>query len=239
MISRHVIFRALRPLPPNPAGVTTQRRLLNSTRNGTSHEYGKSFSQNVNIKVPEIPEMEPSLPEQVRAMMRRIPHPLTIITARSAHSTLPSGLLVSSFNTITLSPSPYVSFNLKLPSSTYSEIQQSQTFVASAISRAELAEDFLRDKKDPGFSAALNRNVHNGETRLQSGRGGIWWMRCQVMERESVKVADHIVVIGKVIETGFYSNNTKGTENMKNQPLIYSEGEYRVAGEAIKSKCAG
>lgn len=224
MISRHVVYRVLRPLTAHLVGTKTQRRLLDSTCRRRSHEDGKANT----------PEEEPSLPEKVRTMMRRIPHPLTVITAQSAHSPFPSGLLVSSFNTITLSPSPYVSFNLKLPSLTYTEIHQSRTFVASAVSSVQLAKDFLLDKKDPRSLAALNCNVRNSENRLKSGRGGIWWMRCQYMERESVKVADHVVVIGKVTETEFYGDDARGAEKVNNSPLIYSEGRYRVAGEPIE-----
>ncbi|KAI4190327.1 MAG: hypothetical protein L6R41_000853 [Letrouitia leprolyta] len=234
MIRRLVVFRALRPLTPNLVGITTHPQLLYSTRNITSHEDGKFPLQDVETQASKIPEKDLPLSEQVRAMMRRIPHPLTVITAQSAHSPLPSGLLVSSFSTITLSPSPYVSFNLKLPSSTYSEIQQSRTFVASAISKVELAKDFLLDKKDPRFLVALDRNVRNGENKLQDGRGGISWMKCQYMERESVKVADHVVVIGKVTETGFYSDKTKSAEKADYPPLIYSESKYRFAGEPIE-----
>ncbi|KAL8943598.1 MAG: hypothetical protein Q9216_000963 [Gyalolechia sp. 2 TL-2023] len=237
MIPRYVGFRALRPLTPNLVGTTTPRRLLNSTCRRRSHEHGNASLQDDDLKSSKTPsssEEESSLPEKVRAMMRQIPHPLTVITAQSAHSPFPSGLLVSSFNTITLSPSPYISFNLKLPSSTYSEIQRSRTFVASAISSVELAKDFLLDKKDPRFLSALRDNVHNGDTRLRSGRGGIWWTRCQYMERESVKVADHVIVVGKVIETGFYDNNPMVAENAHSPPLIYSQGKYRVAGEAIE-----
>ncbi|KAL8941192.1 MAG: hypothetical protein Q9211_001906 [Gyalolechia sp. 1 TL-2023] len=238
MISRHVVFRALRPSTPTLVGTTTQRRLLTSPPKTTRPEDAKASLQNVNANKSKASsassEDESSLPDKVRAMMRRIPHPLTVITAQSVHSSLPSGLLVSSFNTITLSPSPYVSLNLKLPSSTYLEIQQSQTFVASAISSVQLARDFLLDKKDRRFPIALRNNVRDGDSRLKSGRGGIWWMRCQYMERESVQVADHVVVIGKVTETGFYSNDSRDAGSAHGSPLIYSEGKYRVAGEAIQ-----
>ncbi|KAL8717682.1 MAG: hypothetical protein Q9225_005090, partial [Loekoesia sp. 1 TL-2023] len=111
----------------------------------------------------------------------------------------------------------------------------SKTFVASAISSVQLARDFLLDKKDRRYAVALEGNTGNdGESKLARGKGGIWWMRCRYMERESVKVADHVVVIGKVTETGFYGDDPAVVEMVSNpRPLIYSEGRYRVAGEQV------
>lgn len=87
--------------------------------------------------------------------MRLVPHPLTIILATplpsSSSSTPgpppqpnePTGLLVSSFNTVTLTPDPYVSFNIKLPSATHAAILASGTFTASGINKSWLARKFL------------------------------------------------------------------------------------------------
>ncbi|KAL8946409.1 MAG: hypothetical protein Q9222_007194 [Ikaeria aurantiellina] len=162
--------------------------------------------------------------------MGEIPHPLTIITAQSAKSTQPAGLLVSSFNTITLQPNPYVSFNLRLPSSTYDEIKQSNTFTASAITSVQLAKDFLLDKKDVRYAHALESNVEgNQDSKLRAGRGGLWWMKCRWAEEKSVVVGDHIVMIGNVVE-GDYYGDLDDSGKMTAPPLIYSKGRYRNAG---------
>ncbi|KAL8708200.1 MAG: hypothetical protein Q9220_006870 [cf. Caloplaca sp. 1 TL-2023] len=162
--------------------------------------------------------------------MREIPHPLTIITAQSAKSAQPAGLLVSSFNTITLQPIPYVSFNLRLPSSTYDEIKQSNTFTASAITSVQLAKDFLLDKKDARYADALRRNVENNRGgRLKVGRGGLWWMKCQWAEEKSVVVGDHVVVVGRVVEGDHYGD-FDDPRKVTALPLIYSKGRYRNAG---------
>lgn len=166
-------------------------------------------------------------------MMRLVPHPLTIILARETESPLPSGLVVSSFNTITLDPTPYVSFNLKLPSSTYTKIQKSGIFGASAFSNPDIAKDFLLDKESAAYRTALRKNVPEGETRLRTGKGGIWWMGCQFMEKESVQVGDHLVVIAKVLNAEYYDEFYGPMENVRGSPLIYLEGRYRTAGEPV------
>ena len=92
----------------------------------------------------------------------------------------------------------------------------------------------MLDKKDARYTVALKRNVSGSDGgKLANGRGGLWWMRCQYMERESVKVADHVVIIGKVVDTGSYNDDLLEDQHTSGRPLIYSEGRYRVAGEAI------
>ncbi|KAI4187900.1 MAG: hypothetical protein LQ346_005411 [Caloplaca aetnensis] len=172
-------------------------------------------------------------PKQIRGMMRLMPHPLTVILAQDTSSPLPSGLLVSSFNTITLEPVPYVSFNIKLPSVTYTEIQKSGIFGASAISNPDTAKDFLLDKESLRYRIALQENVADRKIRLRTGKGGIWWMRCQFMEKASVHVGDHVVIIAKVVNAEYYSEFSKPGDNVRGSPLIYLEGRYRIAGEPV------
>ncbi|KAF2737990.1 hypothetical protein EJ04DRAFT_80560 [Polyplosphaeria fusca] len=69
------------------------------------------------------------LQEQVRQIMRRVPHPVVVITAAHFEPELdrqvPLGIAVSSFNTVTLKP-PTVSFNIKCPSRTLDAIRADQ-----------------------------------------------------------------------------------------------------------------
>lgn len=165
--------------------------------------------------------------------MRELPHPLTVIVAQSKNSPRPAGLLVSSFNTVTLEPVPHVSFNLKLPSATYDQIRKAGTFTASAITDVQLAKDFLLDKEDPGYAAALKRNVtHHRNGMLAQLRGGIWWMRCSWLREKDTEVGDHIIVVGKVTAARFYPDRNKDGR-VRGQALIYSKGRYRYAGTQL------
>ncbi|KAL8989303.1 MAG: hypothetical protein Q9177_001787 [Variospora cf. flavescens] len=241
MIARYgILCRPWRPLASTLARGAIRARLGSTDVTAAEDESNGDTAQpdpqaRLNVrrilrKVPAASGSDGFLPEQVRRMMRRIPHPLIVILAQDTrdplHSGLPSGLLVSSFNTITLAPVPYVSFNLKVPSSTYKEIQKSGGFIASAISNPQIARDFLLDKESAEYRTALRENVVSYRSILKTGRGGIWWMKCSFMEKKSVEVGDHVVVIGKVINAKFY----KGSQN---QALIYSEGKYKIAGEGV------
>ncbi|KAL8695704.1 MAG: hypothetical protein Q9224_003224 [Gallowayella concinna] len=225
MIVRHGVFRTWRSRRLNPRKAILQRRLLNETTgNG--------------VKKDELP-----LSEKIRSMMREMPHPLTVIVAQgkksSRKSKQPAGLLVSSFNTVTLHPAPYISFNIKLPSSTFEEIKKSRTFGASAVGDLRLAKDFLLPKQDEEgkdnllYTTALQRNVLDGRIGLlKHGRGAIWWMKCCWVKGKSVVVGDHIIVVAAVIQSRYYEN-VEGQSRGSEKPLIYSEGEYRNAGPPI------
>ncbi|KAL8761628.1 MAG: hypothetical protein Q9184_002275 [Pyrenodesmia sp. 2 TL-2023] len=240
MSARHGIFRAWRPLRLPFFGRRTTQNLF-STRKVYNDDNVDQTSPPSTLKTqkggtPETPAPAKSTrasPWQIRGMMRLVPHPLTIILAQDTESALPSGLLVSSFNTITLDPVPYVSFNLKLPSATYTKIQKSGVFGASAFSNPDIAKDFLLDKDSAAYRTALRKNVREGKTMLKTGKGGIWWMGCQFMEKESLQVGDHLVVIAKVVGAEYYNEFYKPRENVQASALIYLDGRYRTAGEPV------
>ncbi|KAL8851589.1 MAG: hypothetical protein Q9221_003521 [Calogaya cf. arnoldii] len=170
--------------------------------------------------------------------MRQIPHPLTVIVAQDPNTgSPPAGLLVSSFNTVTLHPTPYVSFNLKLPSSTYEAIKASKTFTASAVADVRLAKDFLLDKAAEGYAETMKNNVCDQSSGLLNpGRGAIWWMRCRWAEQRSQPVGDHVIVVGEVLGIAYYASHLDGKGRASDKPLIYSDGKYRNAGPPVSEE---
>ena len=165
--------------------------------------------------------------------MRSTPHPLTTIVAYSADPAGPvgnredkvRGLLVSSFNTVTLYPKPFVSFNIKRPSSTYDAICQSGSFTASGINNATVADGFVKSR---GTSKAWEQRVGK-EGRLKDGKGGTWWMICQLVKEHLLKVGDHVVVIGEVLDAGSYS------AGQEKSGIVYVKGTYRRTGEILNA----
>ena len=143
----------------------------------------------------------------------------------------PLGLVVSSFNTVTLTPTPYVSFNIKLPSSTYGAIKASNEFTASGLKDAQIAETFLRRKPTVGdyYGNKIWNDLVDTDGRLKDGKGGTWWMRCRLSKDKSLLVGDHMIVVAKILETGGY----EGGEGIG---LIYAEGGYRKVGEMVAMK---
>ncbi|KAL2860869.1 flavin reductase family protein [Aspergillus lucknowensis] len=107
------------------------------------------------------------LPDQVRFLMRRVPYPVAIITSTDPTSTSttntisdsgpePStryrGMTVSSFNTVTLTPQPVISFNVRRPSETLNALLASGNFLVHLLSptkdTAALARNFSRGNQN-------------------------------------------------------------------------------------------
>ena len=139
-----------------------------------------------------------------------------------------TGLLVSSFNTVTLTPKPYVSFNIKLPSMTYSAIQASHVFTASGLKDARVANAFVKPRRTYGEPCRGNvwRHLAESDGRLKEGKGGTWWMRCRLLRDQCVEVGDHVIVVAKVVASGGY-------ESGEGIGLVYAEGGYRKVGEVV------
>ncbi|KAJ5640699.1 hypothetical protein N7528_000324 [Penicillium herquei] len=93
-----------------------------------------------------------SISEHVRLLMRRVPYPVAIITSTDPsgpHDTSSfRGMTVSSFNTVTLSPHPVISFNVRRPSETLNALLASRRFLvhllAPSAATATLARDFSK-----------------------------------------------------------------------------------------------
>lgn len=158
--------------------------------------------------------------------MRSIHYPLALVSCNTP--TGPAGMLVSSFNTITLYPEPYISFNIKLPSKTYDAIDSTGRFNVNALNihGVWLAASFLAWKigKDERWP-----NVRKKET-LMDHLGVKFTLVCEWMKEKTVEVGDHVVVIGKVVDL------VEGKGKDWGGGLIYGEGKYRRAGKVVDLK---
>ena len=165
--------------------------------------------------------------------MRPVPSALTVITSfhpsnNEDGSKTPGeqhGLLVSSFNTVTLSPKPFASFNIKLPSKTYSAITASRFFTASGIDNPRTAGAFVYGKNSEW------KEMVEASGRLKKGMGGLWWMRCEWVENTSVRVGDHMIMVGRVKEAGRYEDEGAGYKR-----LVYADGEYWRLGGMVSDR---
>ena len=155
--------------------------------------------------------------------MRRVPHPVMIVTAKSPRKET-VGLLVSSFNTVSLYSRPVVSFNLKLPSSTFDAIAISGLFTVNATSTLKLARAFA---KASSYSARLSET--NTDTLNPCLDRSLFQMTCDWWKEKSVEVEDHMIMVGRVLAINHNSQQRDGRT-----ALIYSEGKYRNAGEPLE-----
>ena len=135
-----------------------------------------SFSSALPASLPDNTDLH--LSDRVRRLMRRVPHPVAIVTSTDT-SLAPNGgpegwrgATVSSFNTVTLSaPSPIVSFNIKQLSSTYDAIRHSGKFRVHLLNTSdeavEIATKFTKGNALSPFHADSGEVEHFARLNLR------------------------------------------------------------------------
>ena len=158
-----------------------------------------------------------------KSLMREVPHALTIISAPTAEeNTKPKGLLVSSFNSVTVFPIPYVSFNIKVPSSTLSAIDTTRHFTASVVDNSITADVFAQIIHKYGH---LWEEILEADGRLKEGFGGVAWMKCKLPRDKRVEIGDHAIVVGEVLDCASYADRGSADAAM-----VYWQGKYARIG---------
>ncbi|RAH87017.1 hypothetical protein BO86DRAFT_374960 [Aspergillus japonicus CBS 114.51] len=167
--------------------ITTSKRTLTTSR-ATHQEQQEQQEQEQPSQTPSPtqPTHPQDLSTQIRLLMRQVPYPVAIITSTDPHAhahahtsasaSHPSpspfrGMTVSSFNTVTLHPTPIISFNVRRPSETLTALQSSGRFLVHLLApharTAALARDFSRGNRRLGISHGLH-----GTTTATEGGGG-------------------------------------------------------------------
>jgi len=152
LICERTVPQCLTRLPRHPVGLGL-------------HQPAQQCQRRTLVDTPK-----PSLPDQVRLLMRRVPYPVAIITATDPHTPTHNhkdaqiehsyrGMTVSSFSTVTLQPEPVISFNVKRPSETLNALLSSGRFLVHLLAPAKPTADLARD-----FSRGNhNLSIVNGE----------------------------------------------------------------------------
>lgn len=192
--------------------------------------------------------MQPStLSDEIRTLMRTHPHSLAAVVApsdlndpivtRPKDRTVPnpnqqSALLVSSLNTVTLHPTPYISFNIKTPGSqTYKNIRKFGKFAVSGLDDPVTAHAFVEkfeDRESNKGRESWRRFLGSGG-KVKQGYGGRWWLLCTYEAKLSSRVGDHAIVVGKVLDAGS-DRGTQEREQVEETGMVYLDGQYRRIG---------
>ena len=178
------------------------------------------------------PWLKPRAQARFVDMMRLIPRGLVIVFASRPYNDQDKypwqgsmGMLVSSFNSVAVNPTPFVSFNAQLPSGTFDEIRRTLFFTVVAVSNAKVADAFTGHTKD---RYVIFDNLMNGKSPEAASQGLLWWMRCNLVLSKCMTVGDHVIVIGQVVSLDLFN----GTQDQ--EALVYSQGSYRLPGVQIK-----
>ncbi|KAI9678530.1 MAG: hypothetical protein M1822_007473 [Bathelium mastoideum] len=194
-------------------------------------------------------ESEVGLPTRMRQIMRLMPHSVVLITATA--SGVPNhrpddrqnidpktccAMTVSSMNTVSLTPDPYISFNIKKPSRTLDAIAAKNNFhvnlLASTPQGARLADAFAYGNAEAGFNKIRDLGaqiglVPNLSTYVPAvlSQGVIGYLACRSVRQRWMAVGDHVIVVAKV------KNLILGPQASSEHGLAYADGRYRQLGE--------
>ena len=194
--------------------------------------------------------------EQLRHMMRLLPHSVAICT--SAWDTLPRAMTVSSFTSLSLSPA-LVTFHVATPSRTLDAVRSSGLLnfhvlagdgrgaraahhftggnVGGDVWSAEgLAVAGLRVAGVEGRGEGEEVVVSPGEPPVLMGDGVMYVLKCRLFDEEPattggvVMVRDHAIVVAEVVEIVETSEKTDGHEQFG---LVYADRHYRTLGRTL------
>ncbi|KAJ8065171.1 hypothetical protein OCU04_005883 [Sclerotinia nivalis] len=221
------------PSPSLPTGVIEPTNTTIDTPSETSH------------KPPELKY----LALEVRQVMRHIPHSVVVLTTPnlitvSGKPIEAAAMTLSSFTTLTLSPEPIVTFNIKRPSRTLdalkailhpdivpSERPKDNYFHIHMLEcggpGAQLADHFSRG--GPISSEDLALIYPTIRSASKTSRGIKKTFECQILQDGNggfIDVGDHTLVFGKVMSIGPVKTRRPRKEKWKG--LCYMHGDYRV-----------
>ncbi|CAD6442678.1 082cc859-216f-45ff-a187-a13dc18ec370 [Sclerotinia trifoliorum] len=199
---------------------------------------------------PRPPELE-NLALELRQVMRHVVHSVVVLT--TPHRTTASGgsiqaaaMTLSSFTTLTLSPEPIVTFNIKRPSRTLDALKaivhpdtlptkhpKDNYFhihiLECSTPAAQIATHFSRG--GPISSEDLALIYPKTRTADHTSRGIKRTLECEILQDGNggfIDVGDHTLVFGKVINIG----RDQANPHRKKHPwggLCYMHGDYRIA----------
>ncbi|KND91954.1 Uncharacterized protein TOPH_03472 [Tolypocladium ophioglossoides CBS 100239] len=164
--------------------------------------------------------------------MRLLANPVVVCT--STHGGVPRALTMSSFTSLTLAPTPLVTFNVATPSRTLDAIAASGEFnihiLAGDAAGAAVADHFTRGNLDGVFKGLVTLNEGVDRAPVLGGEGVLRVLRCKVLEDGPagglVRVRDHVIVVGEVIEM-------MPGKKAEEFGLAYADRRYRQVGDVI------
>jgi flavin reductase (DIM6/NTAB) family NADH-FMN oxidoreductase RutF len=143
-------------------------------------------------------------------------------------------MTMSSFTSLTLSPTPLVTFNIAFPSRTLDAITTSRTFnihiMAGDSVGSALADRFTRGNT---AGSALFDGVKWKEASapILTDDGVLCVLKCRLLEDAPsggvVEVRDHAIIVGEVVEM------IPGRDQGEGFGLVYADRRYREMGDAI------
>lgn len=160
-------------------------------------------------------------------------------------------MTMSSFTSLSLQPTPVVTFNIATPSRTLDALAETNEFnihvLAGDASGARVADWFRRGNAEPlhvfdhmdrcGCELDETTTLSSSAAPLLRGPGIMYALRCKLLEEPLggvVKVKDHVIVLGEVLE--ILEGQTKDEQDNERFSLVYADRRYRQLGDVMTPK---
>lgn len=187
--------------------------------------------------------------------MRLLVHSVVVCTSAAATpdsaTPVPRGMTMSSFTSLSLRPTPLVTFNIATPSRTLDAVSRSRQFnihiLSGDVAGARVAEWFRKGnaedlgvfeagnlKDECGCEVVAAETSRDGAAPLLKGPGVLFALRCSLLGDEParglVRVRDHVIVLAVI-------NDIVEGEGGKSEPgpfgLAYADRLYRQLGSTM------
>ncbi|KAK3715543.1 hypothetical protein LTR37_007031 [Vermiconidia calcicola] len=216
-------------------------------------------------------ERSAQLAEELKIVLRTLTHPVVLVTSKLRESPPqpdpqdakdPSepdlqphrGVTVSSFNTVTLFPTPIVSFNLKVPSRSWDAILDSGRlrvhFLSATPEGAAVAHEFTQayDRPDEPFRRLRAAGAHVGPRCWERNRqlltpprvsmeGVVCRVDARLIKEQCVQVGDHVIVVAEVghvaVQVARLGESTR-VDLEAVEGLAYARRGYRTIGAEVE-----
>ncbi|QPC76503.1 hypothetical protein HYE68_007255 [Fusarium pseudograminearum] len=167
--------------------------------------------------------------------MRLLPHSVVVCTSNQPGDG-PRAMTMSSFTSLTLTPTPLVTFNIAIPSRTLDAIKASGEFNVHVLSGdergASVANHFTKGNVGGHAFQGLDYTQDGDEAPILKEEGVMFALRCRVLkdapEEGLVRVRDHVIVVGEVVEM-------VRVEEAEDEDfgLVYADRRYRQVGGVL------
>ncbi|RKK55285.1 Heat shock protein 90 [Fusarium oxysporum f. sp. cepae] len=170
--------------------------------------------------------------------MRLLPHSVVVCTSNQPGDG-PRAMTMSSFTSLTLAPTPLVTFNIATPSRTLDAIRASGGFNVHVLSGdergANVASHFTKGNVGGNAFKGLAYSQEDDEAPVLREDGVMFALRCRVLkdapEGGLLRVRDHVIVVGEVVEMV-----RVGEEEDEDFGLVYADRRYREVGVVLEMR---
>ena len=145
------------------------------------------------VSRPYVPKTE-SVSDQYKSFLHDVPRSLFVIVPYPRTHESPSGMVVSSFETMLIHPKPFVSFSILTKAPIYDAIRATNEFAVFPINDPTVAGLFGKTLS-PSHPLVLQERMKQERALLECS----WHIRCKRSPEHSVRLYGHEIVVGQVI----------------------------------------